>query len=822
MAITSINIPVTGKMGYVDAYYPNTVFPVTADGVYSVTPYGWNYDYSGTHYEAKYERFLYFEFGDFPDALKYNRIYDYQVTFAYFRHNRTGYSPSRSEVGNLASFGSADFDPRTLTFNTKPANKGSGVYWYQNTGRETEHADDVWADGISGIYGEPSTTSPASSSLAVSALKRKTIYLKDSGTKSFDAVTRDNRGTGHCWIDVKPRLMNGDLPYVTITYDDEEVIPGEIVFINRMSGQIDQGIPHTITWDVQKDSTVDWSCMAETWEQTSATIYWREQGASTWNEIQIAGNTKEYTFPARTFASDKTYEYYAMANDVSGGSSETSVYTFTTPGSQVTPQNSPTTGYANPRNPVTFEWTYSTGTGTVAGGATTLHWRESGTQTWNDVAAAAGVYSVTIPANTFSTLKEYEWYLSGEDTYGYASSTEIYTFSTSAAQITAIPTEPINSIEDKNEIIHFTWRFVSNDGAPSSRSILQYKLSTSTSWTQVADLGADVTSCDVPAETFEAGAIEWRVIPYNIDGVVGTGTSASFIAYGAPARPTVFTDGVPFLTVMWQAEEQESFQIMVDGESYGPYFGTDKQFMLPSYLEDGEHTVKVRTMGVYGLWSKWGETSVTIQNEAGEDIALEAVSGLDISLSWETEEATSDFLIYRDGTLIGRTNAAEFADRAVLGTYSYTVINRLPDGNYSISNDAAATAMSDQPNIALLSGGSWVAIKYSKQGQKDPEYSDSAETIYNHLAGNRFPSVFRSGFQESSMSFSALFLAQQEEERKAFTAMFGQPVILKMRDGTVFIGILDNWKKSHGKNHWTLYEFTIRRIEWEDYRDDTQ
>ena len=331
-----------------------------------------------------------------------------------------------------------------------------------------------------------------------------------------------------------------------------------------------------------------------------------------------------------------------------------------------------------------------------------------------------------------------------------------------------------------------------------------------------------MTSCDVAAETFDAGAIEWRVIPYNIDGVVGTGASASFIAYGAPVRPTVFTDGVPFLAVLWQAEEQESFQILVDDESYGPYFGTEKQFLLPSYLEDGEHTVKVRTMGVYGLWSKWGETSVTIQNEPGESIALAAVSGLDISLSWETEEETSDFLIYRDGTLIGRTNATEFADRAVLGTYNYTVINRLPDGNYSISNDAAATAMSDQPNIALLSGGSWVAIKYSKQGQKDPEYSDSAETIYNHLAGNRFPSVFRSGFQESSMSFSALFLANQEEERKAFTAMFGQPVILKMRDGTVFIGILDNWKKSHGKNHWTLYEFTIRRIEWEDYRDDTQ
>lgn len=818
MAIRSIVIPVTGKMGYVDGYYPNTVFPVTADGIYSVTPYGWNYDYAGTHREAKYERFLYFEFDDFPDTLKYNRIYDYQVTLAYFRHNRAGYSPSHSEVGYPTSFGCADFDPRTLTFNTKPASQGAGVYWYPSTA----HPDDVWADGISGINGEPHTDSPASSRLAVAALKRKTIYVKDSGAKSFDAASRDNRTDADCWIDVKPRLMNGNLPYVTITYDDAEIIPGEIVFVDKLEGEIDQGVAHTITWEVGKDTTVDWSCMAETWEQTSAAIYWREQGTSTWNEIKIAGNTKEYTFPARTFASDKTYEYYAMANDVSGGSSETAVFTFTTPGSQVTPQNSPTDGYANPRNPISFGWAYSTDGGTVAGGATTLHWRESGTQTWNDVAAAAGVYSVTIPANTFSPLKEYEWYLSGEDTYGYASSTEIYTFTTSAAQITSIPTEPVNSIEDKNETIHFAWTFVSDDGAPSSRSVLQYKRSSDATWTTLADLGAEVASYDAPAATFDAGAMEWRAVPYNIDGVEGTGASASFISYGAPVRPTVFTDGVPFLTVMWQAEEQESYQIMVDDESYGPYFGSDKRFTLPSYLEDGEHTVKVRTMGVYGLWSKWGETSVTILNEPGESLTLAAESGLDISLSWETEEVTTDFLIYRDGALIGRTNATAFRDRMVLGTYSYAVINRLPSGNYSISNSAAATAMSDRPNIALLSGGNWVTIEYSKKGQKEPEYDDSTETVYNHMAGNRFPSVFMSGFADSSMSFSALFLASQEEARKAFENMFGQPVILKLRDGTVFTGVLAGWKKSHGKNHWTLYEFTIRRIEWEDYRDDTQ
>ena len=45
---------------------------------------------------------------------------------------------------------------------------------------------------------------------------------------------------------------------------------------------------------------------------------------------------------------------------------------------------------------------------------------------------------------------------------------------------------------------------------------------------------------------------------------------------------------------------------------------------------------------------------------------------------------------------------------------------------------------------------------------------------------------------------------------------------MKTRDGTVFVGVLENWTKSLRKNHWTAYEYKIRRIEWEDYRDDTQ
>ena len=811
MAKRTVTIPVEDYFGYVDQRYPNTVYPVEANGEYKVTK-----TQTSTYSDAK-ERTFYFKIGTLPDALKYQRLYDVQYVLCLY------YSPPQDheKEGRAAgAIGVKEFDPRTLTYNTKPANASGGTAsaTASYTTITAAGGQNAWADVTSELWDSSGNYPKQASKNAKSFLAARYFRLDSGG---FEC----NNNVYSMYVAVKPRLLGGGMPYIIITYDDAVTVTGKVELVDKITGQIDQGIDHTVTWEIKEklDSETDWFCNATTWDQTSAVFYWREQGASTWNQIEIEDDTKAVTIQARTFGSNKSYQYYVEATDTAGGTSETATFTFTTPGSQITAQNSPTSGYANPRDPISFGWVYSSGTGTVDGGATVLHYREAGTQAWTDVSAAAGVYSITLPANTLSTLKNYEWYLSGEDTYEYGSQTTVYTFSTSAATITAIPIAPVNSIEDKNEKILFEWTFVSSDGASSSRCILQYKLSTDNSWTQLADLGAGITSYEATAETIPTGAIEWKAIPYNIDEVIGESTSVSFIAYGAPARPTVFTDGAPFLTIMWQAEEQESFQIMVDEESYGPYYGADKQFTLPSYLEDGEHTVRIRTMGVYGLWGKWGETSVTIQNVPGEDIELSQLSGLDILLSWETEEETADFLIYREGKQIGKTTGNEFRDRTVLGTFTYTVINKLPSGNYSISNAAMATAMSDKTNIALLSGGEWVEIEYSSKGQKDPEYEDSTELSYGHLAGSLYPSVVLSGFRDTTMSFSALFITgKQDEEHAKFVSMFGAPVIMKTRDGTVFVGILGNWKKSIRKNHWTEYSFSLRRIEWEDYVDDTQ
>lgn len=814
MAKRTIQIPFEDYYGYVDQQYPNQVYSVTQDGTYKITPYRIS-QYSES---TQKERIFYLKIGALPEALKYQRLYDLQFVMQMYK--KTPIDDDKEGVG-CAFQTVLEFDTRTLTYNTKP---GTPSYPAHSSAMSIRYTDiiaaggqDAWADAVGSLFDSSGNYPKLASYYTQGCLQARYFSLASGG---FEC----NGSNYSMYVEVKPRLKNGSMPYVIVTYDDTETVSGKIELIDKITGQVDQGIDHTVTWQIKEKNygDTDWFCIAKTWDQTSAVFYWREQGAATWNQIAIEDDTKEVTIPARTFGSNKSYEYYVEAIDTSGGTSSTSTFTFTTPGSQLTPQSCPVSGYVNPREATSFGWSYATGSGSVAAGSTVLHWREQGASSWTDVQAASGANSLTIAANTFSPLKVYEWYLSGEDTYGYASSTTVYSFSTSAAQITSNPISPINSIENKNEAITFEWNFASQDSAPASACTLQYKYTSDSSWATLQAFNTEVKTYDVPATTFDAGAVEWRVIPYNIDGVEGTATVASFISFGAPVAPTVYTNGAPFLAINWQAEEQESYQIMVDDESFGPYFGTEKNFVLPDYLPDGSHTVKVRVMGVYGLWSNWGTTEVTIANQPGEEIILTQVSGVDCLLSWGTVETETDFRIYRDGKQIGKTDKNEFNDRLVLGEHTYKVIDRLDDGNYSVSNEVTVTMVVAETMIAALDGGEWLPITYSLKDSSDPQFQETVETVYSHFYGNVYPSAFISGYRESNMSFSAVFFYNQAEEEAKFLSLFGQPVILKFKSGAVFIGILDNWSRQARKEYWTGYTFSLRRVDWEDFVDDTQ
>ena len=110
-------------------------------------------------------------------------------------------------------------------------------------------------------------------------------------------------------------------------------------------------------------------------------------------------------------------------------------------------------------------------------------------------------------------------------------------------------------------------------------------------------------------------------------------------------------------------------------------------------------------MGTYALWSPGGSTTVTIANEPGEAIELSTENGIEPRLAWSTEEATGDFYIYRNGKLIGHTTEMYFFDRFAEGECSYKVVNRLPSGNYSISDPETANVQTEGAWIADLTSG---------------------------------------------------------------------------------------------------------------------
>ena len=112
-------------------------------------------------------------------------------------------------------------------------------------------------------------------------------------------------------------------------------------------------------------------------------------------------------------------------------------------------------------------------------------------------------------------------------------------------------------------------------------------------------------------------------------------------------------------------------------------------------------------------------------------------------------------------------------------------------------------------------------IKYQLKDASDQEYTESIETVYNHLAGDDYPSVSISRYRERSLSYSAVFLYVDEEDHARFKDMLRKPIIMKFENGNVIVGVVDSWTVLHRKNYYTAYTFSLRRIEWEDYVDDT-
>ena len=568
----------------------------------------------------------------------------------------------------------------------------------------------------------------------------------------------------------------------------------------------------SLTWNNQPGGVYDTATVVA----TNYNIFEVPSFLSSWD------GAKRITFPAFYIEAEHDAGNYSVVALLSNAKLIVEYDPDTTVGIDVTAQAS--TGYVNPRVPQTFAWninasggySYNSARGITQASAT-FYWRMGTSGSYTAVSVSGSTQSVTIPANTFSA-GTVQYYVSVTDTNGNAATSAVQSITTSDAAIAAAASSPINSVEDGGAAITLRWTINSPNGTTPTRIDLRWKLSTDANWTGINNLAGTLRAYTVAGGTFPAGEILWAVRAYNADGTAGSwSATVRFICVAAPGAPGVSTDGAPFATFNWQATGQQAWRLTVDGKLYGPFFGSTMSFTLPDYLADGEHAASVEVQGQYGLWSQPGTIVFTVTNDPGDDVTLQGSFGVDAELSWETESARADFLIYRDGVQIGHTAGNDFADRFVLCEHEWQVVNRLADGNYTPSNAVTGICRSCVTRIAPLEGGDWLALPLSERSNAEQKFLYSRKCSLRHVMGAALPVLELSPFEDGSGSYETAFATV--EEFRAFEALQGRVVIIKSRGGRVLIGALTD-VSSRMTNFYIAVEFTLQRCHWEDYVND--
>ena len=784
MASATRDLAVT-KSAYTKSSAKNTVYKTNSSTNYHV----------GRDSSFVYNT-MYYGFGAWPASLKRNRITDAAIRL---------YVHAGWMLLSLYAC-DGDFTASKVTYNNAPEQT---AYLGSVDNTDLDMSMGAWANKL--------IKADINASLARTLIRSKGFYVYGS-----------NYNTEYPAWYVKTVLSDGSAPFVRVYYDDAVKVTSKVVIGTKLSNTVNPEIANKVTWTLEKNGS--YRCFDEVWVQASAKLYWKASDESSWHTINISGQTMSVTIPAFTFPTGKTIQYYIQATDTDGTTTQTATYTCTTPASKITPQNSPTSGFVNPRNPVIFSWYFKHTNGNYQQQSASLFWRVAGAEAWNEVAASGTQQSLTVPAypaeGSFPIASTIEWYLYGVDSSGSSSVSATYSFSTAAAIITAVCKSPLNNVADGSAPIEFSWEFWSNDGYPAIRTEVYWKQGSDAdetgNWNLLLDEATTVTDMTVAGGVFPAGEIDWKVIATNIDGIKGgaaTVGTASFICVAAPDPVQgLAATNVPLSTIRWQSSGQEAYEITIDGEVVKKAFGPGVySWSVPEPLEDGEHIIQVRIQGIYGLWSQPSETSIFITNEPESSLEIEGVFGLDATLKAESEDPDNPPVLhwYRDDKYIGVTSGTlEYIDRFVLGHHEYRAEIWHDSGYYTRSNTVAGTMTAEETNISLLSGGDWLTINLSENISDEQTFNWSKSAAWLHVTGSDKPVLEMAPYEDEYGSYNCSIKDLQEAKR--FEKLKGRVVIIKSRKDQILIGGLTSLQKRVLK-HYVAFSFTVQSIGWEDF-----
>ena len=386
----------------------------------------------------------------------------------------------------------------------------------------------------------------------------------------------------------------------------------------------------------------------------------------------------------------------------------------------------------------------------------------------------------------------------------------------------AVPTRPVGEAVDKNSPTEFMWTHIISTGSAQTKAELQ-RSTDGTTWAALATVAGAANSYTAPAGTFDTGVNFWRVRTYNADNVAGEWSGAAqFICIGAPDAPTVMVEeSGPKPVVTWQTEDQLAYQVEIVGVyASGTYYGTDKTWTAPMYLEDGEYTVRVRVQNEYALWSPWGAAALQVANTPTAEITLTAEGGTAARLTWSAAEnyAYDFYLVYRDGTIIAKTKERAYTDLRSIGSVSYQIRGCLKaSSNYRMSNTAAVTVSVPCVTLFDLDTGAGLPLPYSDSAHRTTGHSISRNVQTVQLAGRRYPIVERSTHYAETISVACVF--REAADCAALEALVGRMIAVKTPEGKLVSGCLALLAATTDGRYYTKYQFDVEQTDTEEVVD---